>query len=221
MQDATNKYTCILLLDPFLDGLLSPFILPVVKFWVDQKVDAILFGYAVGAEALLVLGYYQTLDWWQTRRRKALGNPAHIAVISYPLVIVASILGYVPVLLYAVVKANGYFIIAIVTGSFYHFCVRNHLRYLKRRLFTLEERELFDRKADKISNASSIASMLLLACFVIDPARLDPVVALVTCFLLSDIGLLGGFTYFYLTLDKQCATKDSAEAELGHTESCI
>jgi hypothetical protein len=44
MRDTTNKYASVLLLDPFLDGLLSPFIVPVVKFWVDQKVDALLFG---------------------------------------------------------------------------------------------------------------------------------------------------------------------------------
>jgi hypothetical protein len=62
MREATQKYTGILLLDPFLDGLLTPFILPVMKFWVDQKVDAILFGYAVGAGALLTLAYYQALD---------------------------------------------------------------------------------------------------------------------------------------------------------------
>jgi len=216
MRD-TSKYTGILLLDPFLDGLLAPFILPVVKFWVDQKVDAILFGYAVGGGALLTLAFYQALDWWQARRRRALNDPAHIVVISYPLVIAASILGYVPILLYAGIGVNGYFIIAIGTGSFYHFCVRNHVRYLKRRLFTLEERELFDRKADKISQVASIGSMLLLACFAIDPARLDPVTALVACFLLSDIGLLGAFTYFYATLDKQQGAISDAAVELEHT----
>ena len=98
-------------------------------------------------------------------------------------VIAATILGYVPILLYAALGADGYFLIAIVTGSFYHFCVRNHLRWLKRRLFTLEERELFDRKADKISQSASIGSMLLLACCALDPARLDPVTALVACFM--------------------------------------
>jgi hypothetical protein len=202
MRGATRKYTGILLLDPFLDGLLTPFIVPVVKFWVDQKVDAILFGYAVGAGALLTLAFYQALDRWQERGRAVLNNPAHIAVISYPVVIFASILGYVPVLLYAGFGASGYFIAAIFTGSFYHFCVRNHLRYLKRRLFTLEERELFDRKADKTGQAAAICSMLLLACFMIDPARLDPVTALLACFLLLDVELLGAFTYFFVTLEK-------------------
>jgi hypothetical protein len=212
MRDTSHKYTSILLVDPFLDGLLTPITLPVIKFWVDQKLDPILFGYAVGGYALLTLLYYQLLDRRQERRRAALQDPAYIAVISYPLVITATILGYVPILLYAALGANGYFLIAIGTGSFYHFCVRNHLRYLKRRLFTLEERELFDRKADKITQLSSIGSMLLLACLVVDPARLDPVLALVVCYLLSDIGLLAGFTYFFLTLDKECDAKESAEA---------
>ena len=212
-----SKYTNILLLDSFLDGLLYPIILPVIKFWVDQKVDATLFGYAVGAGALLTLMYYQAFDWWQARRRRALNEPDYIAVISYPLVIAASILGYVPILLYAGIGVNGYFIIAIGTGSFYYFCTRNHLRYLKRRLFTPEARELFDRKADKISQVASIGSMLLLACFAIDPARLDPVTALVACFLLSDIGLLGAFTYFYATLDKQPSAKYGVESKCGHT----
>jgi hypothetical protein len=204
MRDSSHKYTSILLLDPFLDGLLTPITLPVIKFWVDQKLDPVLFGYAVGGHALLTLLYYRFLDRHQERRRAFLQDPAHIAVIAYPMVIAATILGYVPILLYAALGANGYFLIAIVTVSFYHFCVSNHLRYLKRRLFTLEEHELFDRKADKISQLSSIASMLLLACLVVDPARLDPALALVVCYLLSDIGLLAGFTYFFLTLDKEC-----------------
>ena len=216
MRD-TAKYTGVLLLSPFLDGLLTPITLPVIKFWVDQKLEPILFGYAVGGHALLTLAYYQLLDWRQERRRAALGDPAYIAVISYSLVIAASILGYVPILLYAAIGVNGYFIIAIGTGSFYHFCVRNHLRYLKRRLFTLEERELFDRKADKASHVSSIGSMLLLACFVVDPARLDPVIALVGCYLLSDIGLLAGLTYFFVTLGTQCGAEDGAGAERRHT----
>jgi hypothetical protein len=213
MRGTTQKYTGILLLDPFLDGLLSPFIVPVVKFWVDQQVDAILFGYAVGVGAVLTLVFYQMLDWWQGRKRKALDDPAHIAVISYPVVLAASVLGYVPVLLYVVLGANGYFIVAIFTGSFYYFCVRNHLRYLKRRLFTLEERELFDRKADKISNVASIGALLLLACFMIDPAKLNPVTALVGCFLLSDIGLLGAFTYFHVRLVKNWNTANSTGVE--------
>jgi hypothetical protein len=217
MRDTSKKYTWLLLLDPFLDGLLYPIMLPVVKFWVDQKVDAILFGYAVGAGALLTLSFYQALDWCQERKRRELNDTNYIAVISYPLVIIASILGYVPILLYVSIGVNGYFIIAIGTGSFYYFCIRNHLRYLKRRLFSLEERELFDRKTDKISNASSIGSLLLVACFAVDPARLNPVIALVTCYLLSDIGLLAGFTYFYLTLDRQQATKNASVAELQHT----
>ena len=216
MRDTSNKYTSILLLDPFLGGLITPITLPVIKFWVDQKLDPILFGYAVGAEALLILIFYQTLDWLQKRRRAALGDPAHITVISYPLVIAATILGYAPILLYASLGVDGYFIIAIGTGSFYHFCVRNHLRYLKRRLFTLEERELFDRKADKISHVSSIGSMLILACFALDPARLDPVTALVACYLVSDIGLLTGLTYFFFTLDKQRDAKDDAKADFRH-----
>ena len=208
-------YTKLLLLDPFLDGLLTPIMLPVYKFWVDQRIDPILFGYAVGAGALLTLAFYQALDWWQAYRRSALNDPAHIVVISYPLVIAATILGYAPILLYAAIGANGYFLIAIGTGSLYHFCVRNHLRYLKRRLFTLEERELFDRKADKISQTASIGSMLLLACFALDPARLDPVTALIACFLLSDIGLLGAFTYFYVTLDAQRGAREGAGTEPG------
>lgn len=65
MRDTTQIHTRILLLDPFLDGLFAPFIVPVIKFWVDQKVDAILFGYAVGAGALLTLVFYQGFDWWQ------------------------------------------------------------------------------------------------------------------------------------------------------------
>ncbi len=213
MRDTTQIHTRILLLDPFLDGLFAPFIVPVIKFWVDQKVDAILFGYAVGAGALLTLAFYQGLDWWQERRRKVLNNPAHITVITYPVVIAASALGYVPVLLYAGLGADGYFIVAIFTGSFYHFCVRNHLRYLKRRLFTLEERELFDRKADKVSHASAICSMLLLACFMIDPAKMNPATALVGCFLLSDIGLLGAFTYFFIRLEKRHGGKNDARSE--------
>jgi hypothetical protein len=216
MRDTSNKYSSILLLDPFLGGLITPITLPVIKFWVDQKLDPILFGYAVGAEALLILIFYQALDWLQKRRRAALNDPAHITVISYPLVIAATILGYVPILLYVSLGVNGYFIIAIGTGSFYHFCLRNHLRYLKRRLFTLEERELFDRKADKIGHVSSIGSMLLLACFVVDPARLDPVIALVVCYLVSDVGLLAGLTYFFITLDKRYGAQDGAGAELGH-----
>lgn len=202
MRDTTKKYTSILLLDPFLDGLFSPFIVPVVKFWVDQKVDAILFGYAVGAGAVLTLLFYQALSFWQGHKRKVLGDPTYIAVISYPVVIIASILGYVPVFLYALVGANGYFIIAIFTGSFYYFCVRNHLRYLKRCLFAPEERELFDRKADQISNIASIGALLLLVCFMVDPARLNPVTALVACFLLSDIGLLGAFTFFFIRIER-------------------
>ena len=202
MHDTTKKYTAILLLDPFLDGLLSPFVVPVVKFWVDQKVDAILFGYAVGGGAVLTLLFYRIFDWWQERKRRVLNDPAHITVISYPVVIIASILGYVPILLYAILGVNGYFTVAIFTGSFYYFCVRNHLRYLKRRLFTLEERELFDRKSDQIGNAASIGALLLLTCFMIDPAKLNPVTALIGCFLLSDIGLLGAFTYFFIRLDK-------------------
>ncbi|MDL2279118.1 hypothetical protein LJC15_00445 [Desulfovibrio sp. OttesenSCG-928-G11] len=201
MRDKT-RHTGILLLDPFLDGLLSPLILPIVKFWVDQKLDPVLFGYAVGGNALLTLIFYQLLDWRQKRQRERTGDPAHIATVSFPLVIAASILGYVPILLYARLGVNAYFIIAIGTGSFYFFCVRNHLRYLKRRLFTLEERELFDRKADKVSQISSIGSLALLACIVVDPARLDPVISLVSCYLLADIGLLSGFTYFYLKLDR-------------------
>ena len=204
MRNTTKKYTGILLLDPFLDGLLSPLIVPVIKFWVDQKVDAVLFGYAVGVGAVLTLVFYRAFDWWQERKRKALNDPSHIAVISYPVVIIASVLGYLPILLYAALGANGYFIIAIFTGSFYYFCVRNHLRYLKRRLFTLEERELFDRKADQIDNVASIGALVLLACFMVDPATLNPAAALVGCFLLSDIGLLGAFTYFYVRLDHQC-----------------
>ena len=215
MRNTSKKYAKILLLDPFLDGLLYPIMLPVLKFWVDQQVDAILFGYAVGAEALLTLAFYQALEWRQERRRKELNDQNHIAIISYPLVIAASILGYVPILLYASLGVNGYFIIAIVTGSFYYFCTRNHLRYLKRRLFTPEERELFDRKADKISNVSSIGSLLLVACFALDPSQMNPVIALVACYLLLDIGLLGGFTYFYFRLDRQCVTKASAEVEIG------
>ncbi|MDR0465903.1 MAG: hypothetical protein LBH94_00945 [Deltaproteobacteria bacterium] len=214
MRNRTSKYTSILLLDPLLSGLITPITLPVIKFWVDQKLDPILFGYAVGAEALLILIFYQALDWLQERRRRALNDPDHITVISYPLVIAATILGYAPILLYAALGVNGYFIIAIVTGSFYHFCVRNHLRYLKRRLFTLEERELFDRKADKTSNLSSIGAMLFLACFVIEPARLEPAVALVGCYLLSDIGLLTGLTYFFCTLDRPSGAQDGAGAEL-------
>jgi len=217
MRETSKKYTRILLLDPFLDGLLYPIMLPVIKFWVDQKVDAILFGYAVGAGALLTLAFYQALDWWQERKRRELNDPNHIAVIPYPLVIAASILGYVPILLYVSIGVNGYFIIAIGTGSFYYFCTRNHLRYLKRRLFTPEERELFDRKADKISNASSIGSLLLVACFALDPSQTDPVIALVACYLLLDIGLLAGFTYFYFTLDKQQAAKSGSVAELQRT----
>ena len=215
MRNTSKKYAKILLLDPFLDGLLYPIMLPVLKFWVDQQVDAILFGYAVGAEALLTLAFYQVLEWRQECRRKELNDQNHIAIISYPLVIAASILGYVPILLYASLGVNGYFIIAIVTGSFYYFCTRNHLRYLKRRLFTPEERELFDRKADKISNVSSIGSLLLVACFALDPSQMNPVIALVACYLLLDIGLLGGFTYFYFRLDRQCVTKASAEVEIG------
>lgn len=46
MRGSPKKYTGILLLDPFPDGLFSPFIVPVVKFWVDRQVNAILFGYA-------------------------------------------------------------------------------------------------------------------------------------------------------------------------------
>jgi hypothetical protein len=218
MRDKTKKYTGILLLDPFLDGLLSPFIVPVVKFWVDQKVDAILFGYAVGAGAVLTLAFYQALDWWQKRRRKALNDSAHIAVISYPVVLVAFILGYVPLLFYAALGANGYFIVAIFTGSFYYFCVRNHLRYLKRRLFTLEERELFDRKADQIGNVASIGALLLLTCFMVDPTRLNPVTALVGCFLLSDIGLVGAFTYFYIRLEARRGTEDGDRSAQGRLE---
>ena len=108
MRDSTKKYTGILLVDPFLDGLLSPFIVPAVKFWVDQQVDAILFGYAVGAGAVLTLVFYQALDWWQKRRRKVLNDLSHIAVISYPVVLFASALGYVPALLYVVHGVNGY-----------------------------------------------------------------------------------------------------------------
>lgn len=84
MRD-TSKHTKILLLDPFLHGLIWPVILPVYKFWVDQKIDPILFGYAVGAEALLILAFYQALDWRQARKRAALNDPEHIAVIPYPL----------------------------------------------------------------------------------------------------------------------------------------
>ena len=89
MRDTSKKYAGILLLDPFLDGLLYPIMLPMIKFWVDQKVDAILFGYAVGAGALLTLIYYRIFDWRQKRRRRELNDPDYIAVISYPLVIAA------------------------------------------------------------------------------------------------------------------------------------
>jgi hypothetical protein len=212
MHKTTQKYTGILLLDPFLDGLLSPFIVPVVKFWVDQKIDAVLFGYAVGAGALLTLIYYRVFDWWQKRKRRILNDPEHIAVISYPVMLIAAMLGYVPVLLYVWFGANGYFIVAIFTGSFYYFCVRNHLRYLKRRLFTLEERELFDRKADQISNIASISALVMLTFFIVDPSRLNPVTALVVCFLLSDIGLIGAFTYFFLKLERQNKATESVHA---------
>ena len=209
------------MLDSFLCGLLLPIILPVYKFWVDQKIDPILFGYGVGGYALLTLIYYQALDWWQARRRAALNDPSYLAVISYPMVIIASILGYVPALLYVHIGADGFYIIAIGTGSFYYFCVRNHLRYLKRRLFTLEERELFDRESDKIGHVASIGSILLLACFAVEPARQDPVIALIIYYLVADFGALTGFTYCYLTLDKQPAVKNNAETEFGHTETCV
>jgi hypothetical protein len=211
MRD-TSKYTRLLLLDSFLDGLLMPFVLPVVKFWVDQKVDAILVGYEAGAVALLTLLYYRAFDRWQRRRRTVLNDPAYVAVVSYPLVIAATILGYAPILLYAAIGVNGYFIIAMGTGSVYCFCRCNHLRYLKRRLFTQEERELFDRKADETGSVAGLGAMLLLACFALDPARLDPVTALVSCWLLSDIGLLGAFTYFYVTLDKQQGADSNIDA---------
>ena len=73
----TTKYTDILLPDPFPDGLTAPFILPVVKFRVDQKLDPVLFGYAVGAEALLTLVFYQVLERRQRRMRKALCDPSY------------------------------------------------------------------------------------------------------------------------------------------------
>jgi hypothetical protein len=193
----TTRYTNMLLLDPFLDGLTAPFILPVVKFWVDQKLDPILFGYAVGAEALLTLVFYQILEWRQRGMRKALRDPSYIAEIPYPVVIVATIAAYIPVVLYFLLGVNGYFVVALFTGSLYFFCVRNHLRSLKRRLFTLEERELFDRKADTMARAASIFSLLLLSLIFIDPAALNPVTALISCFFVSDVGLLSGFTYFY------------------------
>ena len=59
--------------------------------------------------------------------------------------------------------------------------------------------------------------MLLLACFVVDPARLDPVIALVGCYLLSDIGLLAGLTYFYITLDTKRGAEDGAGVEFERT----
>jgi hypothetical protein len=42
--------------------------------------------------------------------------------------------------------------------------------------------------------------MALLAYVVLEPDRLEPTSALLVCFLLSDIGLLAGFTYFFITL---------------------
>jgi hypothetical protein len=196
MREST-KYTGILLLDPFLDGLTAPFILPVLKFWVDQKLDPVLFGYAVGVEAALVLLFYQILEWRQKHERKVRRDPDYILSIPYSLVLAASAIGYVPVLLYLYVGVNAYFVIALFTGSFYYFCIRNHLAYLKRCLFSPEERELFDRKADKIGHVTSILSIGLLALIFIDPATVNPVKALVCCFLLSDIGLLAGFTFFH------------------------
>jgi hypothetical protein len=79
MRGTTQKYTGILLLDPFLDGLLSPFILPVVKFWVDQKVDAILFGYAVGTGALLPQSLSPKVSEYSKRKaRKDFGRRSAI-----------------------------------------------------------------------------------------------------------------------------------------------
>jgi hypothetical protein len=43
------------------------------------------------------------------------------------------------------------------------------------------------------------------------------VFALIVFYVVSDIGALAGFTWFYLTLDRQAVAKVGAEAELGHT----
>jgi hypothetical protein len=193
----------ILLLDPLLDGLLTPFIVPIIKFWVDQKIEPLLFGYAIGVEAALVLLFYQALEWLQKRRRIILNNPAYIQSVPFAAVLVSTALAYTPVLLYLHIGVNIYFVIAIFTGSFYFFCVRNHLAYLKRCLFSPEQRELFDRKADKLSHVTRILSMGLLALVFIDPAELNPVKALVFCFFISDIGLLSGFTYFHFVIKKE------------------
>jgi hypothetical protein len=77
------------------------------------------------------------------------------------------------------------------------------LAYLKRCLFSPEQRELFDRKADKLGQVTRILSMGLLALVFIDPAELNPVKALVFCFFISDIGLLSGFTYFHFVMKKE------------------
>ena len=96
---------------------------------------------------------------------------------------------------------DGYFTVAVFTGTLYFFCVRNQLRSLKRRIFTPEERELFGRKADTMTRAASIFSLLLSFIFI-DPAALNPVTALGGCFFVSDVGLLSGFTYFYCVLNR-------------------
>lgn len=191
----------ILLLDPFLDGLLTPFILPVIKFWVDQKVDPLLFGYAAGAEAFLTILLYKILDNYQERQRRLLRKKNYIAHIPYGFVALATLSAYVPALLYMNIGADGYFMMAVVTGSFYYFCTRNYLAYIKRRIFSPEERELFDRKADKINRLSSIAAIGALLVYSLEPADMDPVTALIVCFVLSDIGLFAGFTYFYCTVE--------------------
>jgi hypothetical protein len=134
--------------------------------------------------------------------RARLKDETYIQSVPYTLVIVATVLAYLPLLLYFQFGVNGYFVLAVFTGSFYFFCIRTHLAYLKRHLFSPEERELFDRRADKIHHCTTILSMSLLALVFINPADLNPVVALAVCFLLSDFGLLIGFTYLRLRLGK-------------------
>jgi hypothetical protein len=136
------------------------------------------------------------LDKIQNRKRIKYNNTEYIYELPFWLVILFVLLMYFPILLYIKAGVDVFFTVSLFSGAFYSFVVHNYYRYICRVVWTVEERELLDRRIDKVGSLSNLCGLFILLCVAMDAGEFPPVKYMFLFYLFVDGGLVWMMVWF-------------------------
>jgi hypothetical protein len=196
-MSSKEKFLKIIYLDCILESLFVPILWPVYAFYVTQKVNPLLLGYAMGMGSLVDLVLYYLLDRKQDAKRKELGDDEYIYEMPFYMAILAVIIDLLQVFCYIIMSLNYFYFTQIITGSVVAFVFTNNYRYMYRVVLTTNERELVERKLSKCRSILQIVSIALLFSIDLEPSKLSPIRYLALFYITSEIGAIITIIWFH------------------------